>query len=119
MFREKMGYSVVLIHGGEYSNIEAPLMMEAATLGALESNVIDNFELKSDAKLTLTYCGEILSHSQKMPRDGATIFASVAHAQPDTIPTQSATQSINQFDVSDYLEKYEGIKNTDDKIKKK
>jgi len=33
-----------------------------------------------------------------MPRDGATIFASVAHAQPDTIPTQSATQSINQFD---------------------
>jgi hypothetical protein len=99
MFREKMGYSVVLIHGGEYSNIQAPLMMEAATLGALEHSVIDNFELKNDTKLTLTYCGEILRHSQKMPRDGATIFASVAHAlQGDTIPTQPPTQSMNQFD---------------------
>merc|ERR1712130_919588 len=96
---KKMGYSVVLIYGGEYSNIEAPLMMEAATLGALEHSVIDNFELKNDTKLTLTYCGEILRHSQKMPRDGATIFASVTHAlQGDTIPTQPPTQSINQFD---------------------
>lgn len=42
-----MIYQVVLINGGEYSNIEAPLMVEANNLSSLEDEIKACFELPS------------------------------------------------------------------------
>jgi len=95
-----MVYSVILVNGGDYSNIDAPLAIDGANFCALEKEIISSFELDTNSKLILSYCGEVLKGSSRLPRDGATILASVKNAGNQSCFVQSSnppTQN-TQFD---------------------
>jgi hypothetical protein len=70
-----MKYSVVILNGGDYCNIDAPLTVEANCLNSLESEILSSFEL-TGSQIQMTYCGKILSRQSRLPRDGATIYIS-------------------------------------------
>lgn len=73
-----MTFSVVLINGGDFSNIDAPLEIEANSFEQLTTQVKSNFGLDQteDQKVDLivTYCGVPIT---QLPRPGAPLFVSV------------------------------------------
>lgn len=42
-----MKYQIILINGGDYSNIDAPLMIEAKNFGSLQAEIRDAFDLQT------------------------------------------------------------------------
>ena len=71
-----MKYSVILIHGGDFSNIDAPLLVDATNFQGLNDAIRSSFELGPE-QLHIAYCGEILTGSSRLPRDGALLNVSV------------------------------------------
>jgi len=71
-----MKYSVILIHGGDFSNISAPLLVDATNFQGLNDEIRSSFDL-GPGQLQIAYCGEILSGSSRLPRDGALLHVSV------------------------------------------
>ena len=48
-----MTFSVVLVNGGDFSNIDAPLEIEASSLEELTNEVKNNFGLDQSGKFSL------------------------------------------------------------------
>ena len=46
-----MQYQIVLIHGGEYSNIDAPLVIQAKNFASLQDEICEAFELRGEPGL--------------------------------------------------------------------
>lgn len=68
--------------------MDAPLTMEANSFSSLENEIISTFDLKGS--VSLMYCGKILSKDRPLPRDGATIYASVKQPSNHQKFSQSA-----------------------------
>lgn len=79
-----MWFSVVLVSGGDFCNIRAPLRVEAESFPALDEQVRSSFGIEKDANLVITYCGVVLK--KLPPRNGAPLFASIV-AQRARKPT--------------------------------
>ena len=42
-----MKYQIILINGGDYSNIDAPLTIEAKNFGSLQAEIREAFDLQT------------------------------------------------------------------------
>ena len=103
-----MTFSVVLVNGGDFSNIDAPLEIEATSLEELTNEVKNNFGLDQSGKfffseeffdekkqflcrslvdLIITYCGLPIT---QLPRPGAPLFVSVKHSEKCAFSFQAA-----------------------------
>jgi len=72
-----MTFSVVLVNGGDFTNIDAPLELEAASMTELTKEVKANFGLDDSVDLIITYCGLPIV---QLPRPGAPLLVSVKPA---------------------------------------
>ena len=102
-----MTFSVVLVNGGDFSNIDAPLEIEATSLEELTNEVKNNFGLDQSGKfflwrilrrkktifmsnlvdLIITYCGLPIT---QLPRPGAPLFVSVKQSEKCAFSFQAA-----------------------------
>jgi len=73
--------------------MDAPLSIQASSLDNLKQEIIQSFDLDPMSALMLAYCGKKLT---ELPRDGATIFASVilknSKSRPPKVDVNSAEQ---------------------------
>ena len=97
-----MTFSVVLVNGGDFSNIDAPLEIEASSLEELTNEVKNNFGLDQSGKLCantelslygilvdliITYCGLPVT---QLPRPGAPLYVSVKQSEKSAFSFQAA-----------------------------
>lgn len=73
-----MSFSVVLLHGGDFQNVNAPIKVQAASYKELQDQIKDNFGIDQNDELMISYCGMLLSSKTELPQtNGAPLFVSV------------------------------------------
>jgi len=73
-----MSFSVVLLHGGDFQNVNAPIKVQAGNYKELQDQIKDNFGIDQNDELMISYCGMLLSSKTELPQtNGAPLFVSV------------------------------------------
>mgnify|MGYP000487561344 CR=1 FL=1 len=127
-----MKYSIILINGGDYSNIEAPLVLEANSFSNLENEIKSCFELPEKsgnmrilrrnfmgkleydinfndcliARLMIAYCGQIIKPTNRLPRDGAMLHVSVAPPPPKPFSFDGAKEPPFRSEINVSFKRY-------------
>jgi len=77
-----MSFSVVLLNGGDFQNVNAPIKVQAGNYKELQDQIKENFGIDQNDELMISYCGMLLSSSTELPQTtGAPLFVSVRQIQ--------------------------------------
>jgi len=91
-----MSFSVVLLNGGDFQNVNAPIKVKAESYKELQDQIKDNFGIDQNDELMISYCGMLLSPKTELPQtNGAPLFVSVRQ----NIISKSAFGSENREDA--------------------
>merc|ERR1712227_712594 len=64
----QMSFSVVLLHGGDFQNVNAPIKVQASNYKELQDQIKDNFGIDQNDELMISYCGMLLSSKTELPQ---------------------------------------------------
>jgi len=96
-----MTFSVVLVNGGDFSNVDAPLEIQATSLEELTNEVKNNFGLDQSVELVITYCGLPVT---QLPRPGAPLYVSVKQSEKSAFSFQATGDANFRKEVGEALE---------------